>query len=184
MIQTLDELLHSHREPIYLLFRRLKALDRQFLLWSDLVHEYEQFANTEVGAPLRDTDNDLDHAARSGSRRQRALHLFCGAGAGRALAVRAGEHRRDAQSRAQRDRVPRHQRAHRGWDSSGRPLRPRDRPEPVRARLPEAQRPAQHRSGRRVSEPALVGPPLHGRRSRSEAPLRFLAGPPGSADSS
>ncbi len=56
MIQTLDELLHSHREPIYLLFRRLKALDRQFLLWSDLVHEYEQFAATEVGAPLRDTD--------------------------------------------------------------------------------------------------------------------------------
>ena len=55
MIQTLDDLLHSHREPIYLLFRRLKALDRQFLLWSDLVHEYEQFANTEVGAPLRDT---------------------------------------------------------------------------------------------------------------------------------
>ena len=55
MIQTLDELLHSHREPIYLLFRRLKALDRQFLLWSDLVHEYEQFANTEVGASLRDT---------------------------------------------------------------------------------------------------------------------------------
>ncbi|MGB3051642.1 MAG: sucrose synthase [Polyangiales bacterium] len=56
MIQTLDELLHSHREPIYLLFRRLKALDRQFLLWSDLVHEYEQFADTEVGAPLRDTE--------------------------------------------------------------------------------------------------------------------------------
>jgi len=55
MIQTLDELLHSHREPIYLLFRRLKALDRQFLLWSDLVHEYEAFADTEVGAPLRDT---------------------------------------------------------------------------------------------------------------------------------
>jgi len=55
MIQKLDELLHSHREPVYLLFRRLKALDRQFLLWSDLVHEYEQFTNTEVGAPLRDT---------------------------------------------------------------------------------------------------------------------------------
>ena len=55
MIQTLDELLHSHRESVYLLFRRLKALDRQFLLWSDLEHEFEQFANTEVGAPLRDT---------------------------------------------------------------------------------------------------------------------------------
>lgn len=55
MIQKLDELLHSHREPVYLLFKRLKALDRQFLLWSDLEHEYEQFASTEVGAPLRDT---------------------------------------------------------------------------------------------------------------------------------
>jgi len=55
MIETLEQLLQSHREPLYLLFRRLKALDRQFLLWSDLEHEYEQFANTEVGAPLRDT---------------------------------------------------------------------------------------------------------------------------------
>ena len=55
MINTLEELLHAHREPIYLLFRRLKALDRQFLLWSDLVHEYEQFADTEVAAPLQGT---------------------------------------------------------------------------------------------------------------------------------
>jgi sucrose synthase len=55
MIDTLEELLHAHREPIYLLFRRLKALDRQFLLWSDLVHEYEEFSNTEVAAPLQNT---------------------------------------------------------------------------------------------------------------------------------
>ena len=55
MINTLQELLHAHREPIYLLLRRLKALDRQFLLWSDLVHEYEHFADTEVAAPLTDT---------------------------------------------------------------------------------------------------------------------------------
>jgi sucrose synthase len=56
MIQTLEDLLHSHREPIYLLFRRLKAMDRQFLLWSDLVHEYEQFCQSEVGAPLLETE--------------------------------------------------------------------------------------------------------------------------------
>ncbi len=56
MIQTLEDLLHSHREPIYLLFRRLKAMDRQFLLWSDLVHEYEQFCESEVGAPLLETE--------------------------------------------------------------------------------------------------------------------------------
>ncbi len=55
MINTLQELLQTHREPIYLFFRRLKSLDRQFLLWSDLVHEYEEFAGTEVAAPLQDT---------------------------------------------------------------------------------------------------------------------------------
>jgi sucrose synthase len=55
MIETFDELLHAYREPIYLLLRRLKALDRRFLLWSDLVHEYEDFSETEVAAPLRNT---------------------------------------------------------------------------------------------------------------------------------
>jgi len=56
MIHRLEELLHTHREPIYLLFRRLKAMDRQFLLWSDLVHNYEQFCQSEVGAPLLQTE--------------------------------------------------------------------------------------------------------------------------------
>jgi len=56
MIQTLQALLHAHHEPLYLLFRRLKALDRQFLLWSDLVHEVEEFIGTDVGAPLRGTE--------------------------------------------------------------------------------------------------------------------------------
>jgi len=55
MISTLEELLYSHRAPIYLFFRRLKALERQFLLWSDLVHEYDRFSDTEVAAPLEDT---------------------------------------------------------------------------------------------------------------------------------
>ncbi len=55
MIHALEELLDAHREPLYLFFRRLKALDRQFLLWSDLVHEYEEFEKTDVGAPLRET---------------------------------------------------------------------------------------------------------------------------------
>ena len=56
MIQKLEALLQTHRESIYLLFRRLKAMDRRFLLWSDVVHEYEQFCQTEVGAPLLDTE--------------------------------------------------------------------------------------------------------------------------------
>ena len=55
MINTLEAILQAHREPTYLFFRRLKALDRQFLLWSDLVHEYAQFADTAVAAPLRET---------------------------------------------------------------------------------------------------------------------------------
>ena len=55
MIEVLQELIDAHREPIYLLFRRLKAFDRRFLLWSDLVHEFELFGQTEVGAPLVDT---------------------------------------------------------------------------------------------------------------------------------
>ena len=56
MIQQLEAMLQTHREPIYLLFRRLKAMNRKFLLWSDLVHEYEQFCESKVGAPLLDTE--------------------------------------------------------------------------------------------------------------------------------
>ncbi len=56
MIQNLEDLLQTYREPIYLLFRRLTAMDRTFLLWSDLVHDYEQFCDTEVGAPLLETE--------------------------------------------------------------------------------------------------------------------------------
>jgi len=56
MIQKLEALLQTHREPIYLLFRRLKAMDRRFLLWSDLVHDYEQFCQSEGGAALLDTE--------------------------------------------------------------------------------------------------------------------------------
>ena len=56
MIPKLEELLQAYREPIYLLFRRLKAMDRRFLLWSDLVHGYEEFCESEVGAVLLDTE--------------------------------------------------------------------------------------------------------------------------------
>jgi sucrose synthase len=56
MIPKLEELLQAYREPIYLLFRRLKAMDRRFLLWSDLVHDYEEFCQSEVGAVLLDTE--------------------------------------------------------------------------------------------------------------------------------
>ncbi len=55
MIEHLAALLESHREPMYLFFRRLKALDRQFLLWSDLTHECEQFCESDAGLPLCST---------------------------------------------------------------------------------------------------------------------------------
>ncbi|MGB5697671.1 MAG: sucrose synthase [Polyangiales bacterium] len=56
MITTVEALIETHREPIYVLCRRLKGLGRAFLLWSDLVHEYDEFTATEVGAPLRETE--------------------------------------------------------------------------------------------------------------------------------
>ncbi|MGD8318574.1 MAG: sucrose synthase [Myxococcales bacterium] len=55
MIETLELLIDAHREPVYLFFRRLKAFDRRFLLWSDLVHELEAFSETEVGRLLCDS---------------------------------------------------------------------------------------------------------------------------------
>jgi len=54
--EILTPLLDSHREPLYLLFRHLRARDRPFLLWSDVVHEYESFCATDEGAPLRDPE--------------------------------------------------------------------------------------------------------------------------------
>ncbi len=56
MIETLQALLHAHHEPLYLWFKRLRALDRQFLLWSDLVHEFEEFIATDLGTALRSTE--------------------------------------------------------------------------------------------------------------------------------
>lgn len=58
MIHQLTELLQSHREPAYLLFRHLEALGRPFLLWSDLVGEFDRFVETDAGAPLRHTALD------------------------------------------------------------------------------------------------------------------------------
>ncbi len=56
MIETLPDVLHEHREPLYLLFRHLHALDRPILGWAELVHQYDAFASTPVGECLRDTE--------------------------------------------------------------------------------------------------------------------------------
>jgi sucrose synthase len=56
MIKPLPALLRSHREPAYVFFRHLIALDRRFLGWSDLVHAFESFVDTPAGAALADSD--------------------------------------------------------------------------------------------------------------------------------
>jgi len=58
MIDELSQLLRTHRESAYLFFRHLTAQERPSLLWSDLVREFDDFAETEVGAPLRGTGLD------------------------------------------------------------------------------------------------------------------------------
>lgn len=55
MIDELTELLRTHREQLYLLFRHLKALERPFLVWSDIAHAFDDFCDTEAGAPLCET---------------------------------------------------------------------------------------------------------------------------------
>ncbi len=52
MIHTWNTLLEQHREPLYLLFRHLRSLERPILLWSDISHEYESFAASPAAAPL------------------------------------------------------------------------------------------------------------------------------------
>ena len=65
MTDELSSLLRSHREPLYLLFRHLKGLNRRILLWSDLVRAYDAFCTSKAGAPLRDTAmTDLMHRAQ------------------------------------------------------------------------------------------------------------------------
>ena len=56
MIADLENLLQTHRESIYLLFRRLKSMDQKFLLRSGLVRAYEEFCESDVGAPLLETE--------------------------------------------------------------------------------------------------------------------------------
>jgi sucrose synthase len=56
LIETLPDVLREHREPLYLLFRHLHALQRPVLGWADLVHQFDAFASTPVGECLRETE--------------------------------------------------------------------------------------------------------------------------------
>lgn len=55
MIRQWNALVDQHREPLYLLFRHLRSLERPILLWSDIHQEYEAFAQTPAAAPLQGT---------------------------------------------------------------------------------------------------------------------------------
>lgn len=58
MSEQLSKLLVRHREPIYLLFQRVRALGERFLSGVALDHLYADFRETTVGARLDDTDLD------------------------------------------------------------------------------------------------------------------------------
>ncbi|MCG6957588.1 MAG: sucrose synthase [Gemmatimonadetes bacterium] len=55
MIRGFSRLLRTHRDSVYAFFQRLEGRGRPFLLWSDLVQEFEALAETDVGARLRGT---------------------------------------------------------------------------------------------------------------------------------
>ncbi len=55
MIDELSAVLGTHREALYLLFRRLRGLGKPFLMQAELVRAYEAFCVSEPGASLRDT---------------------------------------------------------------------------------------------------------------------------------
>ena len=55
MINELTKLIRTHREPVYLLFHRLKALDQQFVRAPELVHEFDVLVSSDPGSGLADT---------------------------------------------------------------------------------------------------------------------------------
>jgi sucrose synthase len=55
MIEELRALLESHREALYLLFRRLRGLRKPFIVQAELVRAYEDFCNSSPGSSLRST---------------------------------------------------------------------------------------------------------------------------------
>ena len=55
MIDELSALFESHREALYLLFRRLKERRQPFLVQAELVRVYEDFCASEPGSSLRGT---------------------------------------------------------------------------------------------------------------------------------
>ena len=55
MIEQLPGFLNEHRQQLYLLLRRFRALEKPLLNWSDLTYEFDRFCETEAGTPLKNT---------------------------------------------------------------------------------------------------------------------------------
>ena len=55
MIHRLVPLLEEHREPVYLLLRHLKALDRSILTWSEVNRQLRDFLAGDHAGALADT---------------------------------------------------------------------------------------------------------------------------------
>jgi sucrose synthase len=55
MVDELNGLFRSHREPTYLLMRHLTALGKRFLLWSEVTAELDRFGETDAGKALATT---------------------------------------------------------------------------------------------------------------------------------
>ncbi len=55
MIDDLTELVRTHREPLYLFFHRLKALDQRFIRSPELVQEFEELVSSAPGSELAHT---------------------------------------------------------------------------------------------------------------------------------
>ncbi|NNM04983.1 MAG: sucrose synthase, partial [Gemmatimonadetes bacterium] len=52
MIDVLPGLLSEFRQEVYLLLRRFRSLEKPFLVWSDLIYEFDLFCDTDEGAAL------------------------------------------------------------------------------------------------------------------------------------
>ena len=56
MVERLNHLFRTHRDPVYLLLRHLADRGKGFLLWSELGGELDRFLESEPGRALEETD--------------------------------------------------------------------------------------------------------------------------------
>lgn len=72
----LEQSLGQHRDAVYLLLRKYRDAGKPFLLRSDIVAVLEEFCDSEIGAPLRNTPvYQLLHAAQEAFFRDSEMYL-------------------------------------------------------------------------------------------------------------